>query len=135
MKKITLSLLVILMAFAAGISMTSCSPTAGLDEISFEDIANANLSGTYSVSTKTVNYKSDGTVDSSKTEDDTLSAASVKTSIATSKLAIEGLKLISSKSSGRVCANKNYSKIVTYVYSRDNDDHLVYEIITTYTKK
>ena len=68
MKKIFLSLMVIMLAFAAVITITSCSPTAGLEEIDYEDIANANLAGTYTCTTKTIIYNSDGTTTSNSTE-------------------------------------------------------------------
>ena len=135
MKKITLSLLVILMAFAAVVSLTGCGPTAGLDEISFDDIASAKLYDTYGSTTKTVTYASDGSASSTKSDETEMSGAAVKIAIAASKAAIETVKIVYTKSSGKVCANKDYSKIVTYAYTRDSEGKLVSEVIVTYKKK
>lgn len=135
MKKIVLSLLVILMAFGAVATITSCSPTAGLEEIDFEDIANANLSGTYSVKNVTTTYESDGTSKKSESDVTTLSGSQVKVSVAADKASVEVIKLLFPNSYGEVCANKNYSKIVTYIYTRDSDNKITSKSVTTYSKK
>ena len=134
MKKIILSLMVVLMALGAVITMSSCSPTAGLEEIDYEDIANANLAGTYTCTTKTIIYNSDGTTTSNSTEPTSLSGSSVKAAIALSKVSVDTIKAMSPKSSGRVCANANFTKIVTYVYTRNSEGNLIQEYIATYIK-
>ena len=134
MKKIFLSLMVFMMAFAAVISFTSCGPTAGLEEISYEDLANAKLSGTYTCTTKTTVYKSDGSKDVKTTEPTSLSAEALKIAVAANKVSVDLLKKASPKSSGKVCANSNYTKIVTYIYTRDDDGKLQSEFVATYKK-
>ena len=136
MKKITLSLLVILMAFAAGISMTSCSPTAGLNELTLDEITAANMSGTYSCVTKTTTYNSDGSVKSTDESDSVeKSAAAVKASMLASAAAIGLTSTVTSNVKGRVCANDKFTKIVIYAYTRDSDGKITAETITTYRKK
>ena len=81
MKKITLSLLIILMAFAATVSFTGCSPTAGLEEITFEEIVDAKLYDSYSVTSKTISY-SNGSKKSEEKSETTMTGTQVKTSIA-----------------------------------------------------
>ena len=64
-----------------------------------------------------------------------MSGSGVKTAIALSKLSILALKATYSNSYGDVYANKNFSKIVVYVYTKDSDNKLVGKSVTTYTKK
>ena len=136
MKKIILSLMVALLALGTVITMSSCSPTAGLDELTLDEITAANMSGTYSCVTKTTTYNSDGSVNTSSESDPSeVSAAAVKTSMLASAAAIGLSSTISSSVKGRVCANSKFTKIVIYAYTRDSDGHITAETITTYRKK
>ncbi len=136
MKKFITGILIFALAFGALVSLTSCSPDAGLEEISFEEIANAKLYDTYSAVTTTKTYNSDNSLKSKETTDPAdKTAAQVKSEIALSKVAIETSKLLSDKVTGIVCANKDYSKIVAYAYTRDSKDKLISEVVTTYKKK
>ena len=135
MKKHLSILLILAIAFGAICTLTACDPTAGLDEVSFEEIANARMYSTYDVSSTTITYNSEGTGTSTSSDPDTMSGAAVKSAIAASKLAIETSKIVYPKTYGDVYANKDYSKIVVYVYYRKSDDTLTSKSITTYTKK
>lgn len=135
MKKHLSILLILAIAFGAICSLTACDPTTGLDPVSFEDIANAKLYDTYNVTSTTITYDSEGQGTSESGDPDTMNKAAVKAKIAASKLAIETSKIVYSKTYGDVYANKDYSKIVVYIYYKNSDDKLVSKSITTYTKK
>ena len=136
MKKFLTSFLILALALGAVVSLTSCGPDAGLEEISFEEIAKAKLYDTYSAVTTTKTYKSDNTLDQKKTTDpEEISGAQVKVEIAAKKVVIDTAKALSAKVTGKVCANKDYSKIVAYVYTRDSNNNLTSEAVTTYKKK
>ena len=135
MKKHLSILLILAIAFGAICSLTACDPTTGLDPVSFEDIANAKLYDTYNVTSTTITYDSEGQGTSDSSDPDTMNKAAVKAAIAASKLTIEASKIVYSKTYGDVYANKDYSKIVVYIYYRNSDDKLVSKSITTYTKK
>ena len=128
----TLFALTLLCGFA--FIFTSCmfNPTFGLDEVSFAEIAKADLYDEYNFTIETKTYDSDGSHKSS--ESGTATAAEVKTTAAAANLAIEAGKLLNT-ASGRVCANKKYKKIVIYLYKNDKDGNRISEVITTYTKK
>ncbi|MBO4533691.1 MAG: hypothetical protein J5726_08375 [Treponema sp.] len=135
MKKILLSLMVALMALGTVITMSSCSPTAGLDELTLDQITAANMSGTYSCVVETKTYNSDGSVKTAEKSDSSeVSAAAVKTSMLTSAAAIGLSSTISSSVKGRVCANSKFTKIVIYAYTKDSSGHITAETITTYKK-
>ena len=135
MKKIFLSLMVIMMAFVSMISFTSCGPTAGLDELTLDEISAADISGTYSLVTKTTLYNSDGSVKSSSESDPAeVAGLVVKADMGASALAIGLSSTVTSNANGRVCANKKFTKIVIYSYTR-KDGKLTSEVIKTYKKK
>lgn len=135
MKKHLSLLLILAIAFGAVCTLTACSPTAGLDEVSFEEILESNFYDSYNVTTKTITYDSDGKTVNEETSSKTLSKLLAKTSIMTDKAAVESAKAITEAAKGRVCANKDYSRIVTYVYTVDSNGHITSQIIKTYTKQ
>ena len=133
----TLFALALLCGFAFIFSSCMFNPTFGLDEVSFEEIAKADLydNYNYTIETKTYTYNSDGTSKIDHTSDSgTATATEVKTTAAAAKLAIE-LGKSTNTAEGRVCANKKFKKIVIYVYKNDKDGRRISEVITTYTKK
>ena len=133
MKKL-FNVLIITFAFGMVLSLVSCSPTFGLEEVSFEDIANANITGTYNVNSTVSSWDSEGNKSTSKASD-TLSGDAVKTAVAASKVLIAAKKLVYSNSYGNVYANKSFSKIVVYEYIKDSNNKIFGETVTTYTKK
>ena len=135
MKKHLSILLILAIAFGAICSLTACDPTAGLDEVSFEEILKSNFYDSYNVSTKTITYDSDGNKSGETNSSTTLSKLLAKASITADKAAVESAKAISESAKGRVCANKDYSTIVTYIYTVDSNGHITSKIIKTYTKK
>ncbi len=129
--------LTLLFGFVFAFSSCQMNPTAGLDEVSFEEIAKADLYDNYNctIETNTYTYNSDGTSKKDHTSDSgTATAAEVKSTAAAAKLTIEAGKLLK-LAEGRVCANKKFKKIVIYVYKNDKDGRRISEVITTYTKK
>lgn len=128
----TLFALTLLCSVAFIFSSCMFDPTFGLDEVSFEEIANADLYDNYNYKTESKTYDSDGT--HSTSESGTATATEVKTAAASCKLLIEAGKL-SGLYDGRVCANKKYEKIVIYIYKNDKDGNRIAEGITTYTKQ
>ena len=130
----TLFALALLCSVAFIFSSCMFNPTFGLDEVSFEEIAKADLYDNYNYTTETNTYDADGTRTKHEVTSGTATAAEVKTTAAAAKLAIE-LGKSTNTAEGRVCANKKFKKIVIYVYKNDNDGHRIGETITTYTKK
>ncbi|MBR6340300.1 MAG: hypothetical protein IKR64_00220 [Treponema sp.] len=135
MKKLFIGLMALALAFTAAVSLTGCGPTAGLQEISWDDLKDAKLYDSYGAVTKTVTYASDGTSTSTTSDEATLSGAAVKLAVAGTKASFDVIKALNPNSTGKVCANYDYSKIVTYIYTKDSDGKLVSEGITTYKKK
>ena len=125
----TLFALALLCGFAFIFSSCMFNPTFGLDEVSFEEIAKADLYDNYNYTTETNTYDADGTRTNHEVTSGTATAAEVKITAAAAKVAINTL------TEGRVCANKKFKKIVIYVYKNDKDGHRIGETITTYTKK
>ena len=139
MKNTFKTLFAFTLLFGMAFAFTSCmfNPTFGLDEVSFEEIAKADLydNYNYTIETNTYTYNSDGTSKIDHTSDSgTATAAEVKTTAAAAKVTIEAGKLLK-LAEGRVCANKKFKKIVIYVYKNDKDGNRLSETITTYTKK
>ena len=131
----TLFVLTLLCGIAFAFASCSMDPTFGLDEVSFEELINADLYDEYNVTTETITY-SDGQVASDDTASGTATATEVKAYAIASKGLIEGIKLLVSENyEGRVCANKKFSKIVVYFYTKTKDGTLTSEVITTYKKK
>ena len=133
MKKL-FNALMIALALGMVVSLASCSPTFGLEEVTFEEIADANITGTYNVNSTTSTWDSDGNKSSEKTSD-TMDGAAVKIAIALSKAGIEIAKKTYSNTYGNVYANKSFTKIVVSVYTKDSNNKAVAESVTTYTKK
>ena len=137
MKKHLSILLILAIAFGAIFTLTGCpsNPTLGLSEVSFEDILNADLYDSYDVKTTTKTYDAEGNKSSDNTAtQENLSKLLVKASLLKDKAAVEVAKKTSSNNNSRVCANKSYSKIVTYAYTDDSNGVTRTEVITTYTK-
>jgi len=131
----TLFVLTLLCGIAFAFASCSMNPTFGLDEVSFEEIINADLYDEYNVTTETIIY-SDGQVASDDTASGTATATEVKTYALTSKGLIEGIKILATDYyEGRVCANKKFSKIVIYFYTKTKDGTMTSEVIKTYKKK
>jgi hypothetical protein len=129
MKKLFIGLMALALAFTAVVSLTSCE--FGLKEVDFEDIPKAKLFEKYTVETVTYTKASD----SSSTTNGEMTGEQVRLAIAGTKTAIEAAKILYSKSYGEVKANSNYSKIVTYFYTKNSDNELVTRVVTTYKKK
>lgn len=131
MKNTFKTLFAFTLLFGMAFAFTSCmfDPTFGLDDVSFEEIAKADLYDNYNYTIETNVYDTDGTRTSHEVASGTATAAEVKITASTAKLAINTL------TEGRVCANKKFKKIVIYVYKNDEDGHRIGETITTYTKK
>ena len=85
MKKLFIGLMALALAFTAAVSLTGCGPTAGLQEISWDDLKDAKLYDSYGAVTKTVTYASDGTSTSTTSDEATLSGAAVKLAVAGTK--------------------------------------------------
>ena len=135
MKKLFIGLMALALAFTAAVSLTGCGPTAGLDELTLDEITAADISGTYSLVTKTTLYNSDGSVKSSSESDPAeVAGLVVKADMAASAIAIGLTSTVTSNANGRVCANKKFTKIVIYSYTRSNGK-LTSEVIKTYRKK
>ena len=130
----TLFALTLLCSVAFIFSSCMFDPTFGLDEVSFDEIAKADLYDEYNVTTETNTYNADGTRTSHDVTSGTATAAEVKITAALGKTAIE-LGKASKTAEGRVCANKKFKKIVIYIYKNDSDGNRIGETITTYTKK
>ena len=136
MKNTFKTLFVLTLLFGMAFTFSSCmfNPTFGLDEVSFEEIAKADLYDKYNYTKETNTYNSDGPTKDHTSDSGTATAAEVKTIAATAKATIEAGKLLK-LAEGRVCANKKFKKIVIYVYKNDKDGNRISEVITTYTKK
>jgi hypothetical protein len=135
MKKIFIGLMALALAFTAAVSLTGCGPTAGLDELTLDEIASANMSGTYTCVVETKTYNSDGSLKNSSTSDPVeKSAATVKLEMAGMATTIGLVGTATSSAKGRVCANSKFTKIVIYVYTKDSDGRITAESITTYKK-
>lgn len=130
----TLFALALLCSVAFIFSSCMFNPTFGLDEVSFEEIAKADLYDNYNYTTETNTYDADGTRTNHEVTSGTATAAEVKMTAALGKTAIE-LGKASKTAEGRVCANKKFKKIVIYIYKNDSDGNRIGETITTYTKK
>ncbi|MBO4857357.1 MAG: hypothetical protein J5527_02445 [Treponema sp.] len=130
----TLFVLTLLCGIAFAFSSCQTNPTAGLDEISFEEILKADLYDEYNSKTETITYNTEGQETSHDTESGVVTGAEVKAYATVSKGLIEGIKILTYYE-GRVCANKKYSKIVIYFYTKTKDGTITSEVITTYTKK
>ena len=111
MKKL-FNALMIALALGMVLSLVSCGPTFGLEEVSFEEIADANITGTYNVNSETTTYDADGNGKTVSANPDTVDGAAVKIAVAASKLAINASKLVYSKTYGNVYTNKSFSKIM-----------------------
>ena len=118
MKKLFIGLIALALSFTAVVSLTGCSPTAGLDELTIEDILAADMSGNYSCVVETKTYNSDGSLQNS-TQDETASvnALVVKADMTTSAGVIGLAGTLTSSAKGRVCANSKFTKIVIYIYN------------------
>ena len=116
----TLFALTLLCSVAFIFSSCMFNPTFGLDEVSFEEIAKADLYDNYNYTTETNTYDADGTRTNHEVTSGTATAAEVA---------------INTLTEGRVCANKKFKKIVIYLYKNDKDGNRIGETITTYTKK
>ena len=121
--------------FGIVLSFGSCKmdPTFGLEEKSFVDILNADLYAKYNVSYEFISYNKDHTVKSRNTSSGVKTSDQVKLSLEGLRITIDGAKL-THLSDGKVCADKNYKKIVSYLYSYDRDGNLTSEEITTFKK-
>ena len=130
----TLFIITLLCGIAFAFCSCQTNPTAGLDEISFEEIAKADLYDEYKVTTDTYSYDDEGAELSHTSTSGTATGDEVKATAAAGKLAIEAGKLLKTHE-GRVCANKKYSKIVIYMYTKNSSGITTEKVITTYTKK
>lgn len=135
MKKLFIGLMALALTFTAAVSLTGCGPTAGLDELTLDEITAADMSGTYNCVTKNTMFNSDGSVSSSnETNPSEVSAAVVKAEMLKSAAIIGLTSTITSSVKGRVCANSKFTKIVIYAYTKDSDGRTTAETITTYKK-
>ncbi len=136
MKNTFKTLFVLTLLFGMAFAFTSCmfNPTFGLEEVTFEEIAKADLYDSYNYTIETNTYNSDGSKKDHTSDSGTATAAEVKATASAAKAAIETGKLLK-LAEGRVCANKKFKKIVIYVYTNDKDGNRISEVITTYTKK
>ena len=130
----TLFALTLLCSVAFILGSCSMNPTFGLEEVSFEEIAKADLYDEYNCTIETNTYDADGKQTSHDVTSGTATAAEVKSTAAAGKLTIEAGKLLKT-AEGRVCANKKFKKIVIYIYKNDKNGKRIGEVITTYTKK
>jgi len=130
----TLFALTLLCSVAFIFSSCIFDPTSGLEEVSFEDIAKANLYDNYDYTAETNTYDEGGTQTSHEVTSGTATADEVKAAAAAGKIAIEAGKIFKTHS-GRVCANKKFKKIVIYIYTDNSDGKRIGESITTFTKK
>ncbi len=135
MKKIFIGLMALALTFTAVISLTGCASGATFEEISWDDLKDAKLYKAYDRSRRTVEYNSKKVATRDTTEEDVIAGELVKIEIAQSKILLDVTKAMLPKTTGKVCANKDYSKIHTYIYIKDNDGNTTSEIITTYRKK
>ena len=130
----TLFALTLLCSVAFIFSSCNSNPTFGLEEISFEEIAKADLYDEYNYTTETNTYDpANGDRLTHKVFTGTNTGEQVRSTAASWKLEIEAGKLFKLHS-GRVCADKKYRKIVIYMYTYD-DEKLTSEVIATFTKK
>lgn len=126
---------VVTLLFGVLFSFGSCKtdPTFGLEEITFEEILEADLYAKYNVSYEFITYNKDHTVKNRETSTGVLTSDKVKASLTGLKASIE-LAKVTHLAGGKVCADKNYKKIVSYSYTYDTDGNLTREDITTFKK-
>ena len=132
MKKL-FNVLIAFAVLAAGlVCFSSCSPTAGLEEVSFEEIANAKMSGTYTCYKSVYVRDSDGEViSSSKETTEKVSYITVKTTAATVALLCD-----LSGHDGVVYANDKFTKVTIYDYTIDSETKVkLNEICYKYVKE
>ena len=136
MKKHLSIILILAIAFGAICTLASCNdPTAGLDEVSFEDILNADLCSSYDIQTVTKTFDAEGhQTDKDETITKDVGKSNVKILLLKDKVAVETAKKTSENNKSRVCANKSYTRIVTYAYTVDSNNVTRLSVITTYTK-
>ena len=135
MKKLFIGLMALALTFTVSLALTGCSPTAGLDELTVDEILAADMSGTYTCVVETKTYNSDGSLKNSSTSDPVeKSAAAVKLEMTTSATVIGLAGTATSSAKGRVCANSKFTKIVIYAYTLSGS-RTTAETITTYRKK
>ncbi len=89
----------------------------------------------YNVNSSTTTYDSESNSTTVNADPDTMNGSSVKAAIALKKTAIAAAKTMSPHAYGDVYANKDFSKIVVYVYYKDGDNKLISKSTTTYTRK
>lgn len=138
MKKLFIGLMALALAFTAAVSLTGCGPTAGLDELTLDEITAADMSGTYSAvrTTTTYTYDSEGKQTSSAetTNLGDKSAVQVKVAMTTAAATIGLTSTLTHNANGRVCANSKFTKIVIYAYTNDSNGRRTFSTVTTYKK-
>ena len=138
MKKLFIGLMALALAFTVALSLTGCGPTAGLDELTLDEITAANMSGTYSAvkTITTYTYDSEGN-QSSSSETTNLgdkSAVQVKAAMASAAATIGLTSTLTHNANGQVCANSKFTKIVIYAYTNDSSGKRTLSTVTTYKK-